>query len=113
MLVVDDLDSFAEKYTRYIGAPPTRNGTTVRFSFALGSRLTLVHWRDARSLLPGTLFPPIPGIAAVAFQGASREAMRDRLEENGFSFAETPRGLIVPAEQCSGLTVIFEAPADD
>lgn len=108
IVVVDDLDRFSDRYTRYIGAPLVREGRVARFDFALGSRLTLVHWRDAAALLPGTLFAPVPCIAAVSFRAPDLRAVRERLLAKGFTPAEVGERLVVPAEQASGVAVVFE-----
>ena len=62
----------------------------------------------APALLPGTLFPPIPGIAAVSFRTADLAAQRSRLLNHGFAFSEAIGRLVVPAEQASGVAVMFE-----
>jgi catechol 2,3-dioxygenase-like lactoylglutathione lyase family enzyme len=108
IVVTDDLDGFAQKYARYLGTKPAREGDTVRFRFPLVSTLTLVRLRDAPALVPGTLFPPIPGIAAVAFRTRDLAAQRRRLLDHGFTANEAGQRLVVPAEEASGLAIIFE-----
>jgi catechol 2,3-dioxygenase-like lactoylglutathione lyase family enzyme len=108
VVVTDALDAFAEKYRRYTGlAPITRTGS-VDFHFPRGTRLTLIDVKHAPALLPGTLFPPIPGIAAVSFRTPDLAAQRKRLQEHGFAFSEAIGCLVVPAEQASGVAVMFE-----
>jgi catechol 2,3-dioxygenase-like lactoylglutathione lyase family enzyme len=109
IVVVVDLDRFVEKYQRYLAAPPERSGSTARFRFPLGSTLTLVEPRHAPALLPGTLFPPLPGIAAVTFRTPDLRSLRDRLLAKGFALGEAGNRLIVPAEQASGIAVVFES----
>jgi catechol 2,3-dioxygenase-like lactoylglutathione lyase family enzyme len=108
IVVTDDLDGFADKYARYLGAAPVRDGATVRFRFPLFSALTLVALRHAPALIPGTLYPPIPGIAAVAFRTRDQAALRRRLRDNGFAVNEVGGRLLVPAEEASGVAIIFE-----
>lgn len=108
IVVTDDLDGFAEKYARYVGMKPTRDGDTVRFRFPLVSTLTLVDLRHAPSVIPGTLYPPIPGIAAVAFRTLDLAGLRRRLLDRGFTVGESGGRLIVPAEEASGVAIIFE-----
>jgi hypothetical protein len=110
IVVTDDLDGFARKYARYLGTEPVRDGETIRFRFPLVSTLTLVPQRHAPALVPGTLFPPIPGIAAVAFRTHDLTALRRRLAEHGFTVNDVGNRLIVPAEEASGVAVIFEGP---
>ena len=110
IVVADDLDHFAGKYARYLGRAPERTGGVVRFRFPLVSTLTLVDVQGAKALLPGSLMPPIPGIAAVAFRAPDLPALRARLSGHGFAVGEAGGGrLVVPAEQASGLAIVFEA----
>jgi catechol 2,3-dioxygenase-like lactoylglutathione lyase family enzyme len=108
IVAVDDLPYFVAKYQRYLGAAAEFAGTAARFQFPLGSALTLVDVRRAPDLLPGTLLPPAPGIAAVAFRCIDRNALRSRLVERNVAHHETANRLIVPAEEASGVAVIFE-----
>ena len=110
IVVTDDLDGFERKYARYLGAAPKREGATVRFRFPLASTLTIVRLRDAPALMPGTLYPPVPGIAAVAFRTRRLDALRRRLSDGGFTVNEVGDRLLVPAEEASGIAVIFEGP---
>jgi hypothetical protein len=110
IVVTDDLEGFARKYARYLGAPAERDGPTIRFRFPLVSTLTIVSLRDAAALMPGTLYPPLPGIAAVAFHTRDLESQRRRLAGAGFTVNEVGKRLLVPAEEASGVAVIFEGP---
>jgi hypothetical protein len=109
IIVTDDLAHFAQKYSRYIDAAPEQDGESATFNLPLGTRLVLVSSKRAPELLPGTLFPPLPGIAAVAFNAPDLAAQRARLKRAGVVFAETAGRLIVPAENAGGIAVIFES----
>jgi catechol 2,3-dioxygenase-like lactoylglutathione lyase family enzyme len=109
IVIVDDMERFVEKYRRYIDAPPERAGPSARFGFPLGSTLTLVEVRHAATLLPGTLLPPVPGIAAVTFRTRDLRSLRERLLAHGFTVGEANGRLIVPAEEASGLAIVFES----
>ena len=50
----------------------------------------------------------IPGIAAVSFRTPDLAAQRTRLSDHGFAFSEAIGRLVVPAEQASGVAVMFE-----
>ena len=80
-----------------------------RFDFSLLGRLTLVHYRDAQQWLPGTLLPPLSGIAAVAFRTPDLAAQRARLTAAGIAVREANGRLLVPAEEACGVAVLFEA----
>jgi hypothetical protein len=108
ILVVDDLERYAEKYKRYLELPAKREDDTVTFTFALGSRLRIVSARGAPTWLPSSLLPPYPGVAGVAFRAKALQGIRRRLVDQGFAFTEANGRLIVPAEQASGLAIVFE-----
>ncbi len=108
VVVTDALEAFAEKYRRYTGLSPVAHEGSVNFHFPLGTRLTIVDVRHASALLPGTLFPPVPGIAAVSFRTSELAAQRTRLLDHGFAFSEAIGRLVVPAEQAGGVALIFE-----
>lgn len=109
IVVADDLERFAAKYTRYLGVAPVRDGGALRFGFSLVGRLTLIDYRDVRQWLPGTLLPPLPGIAAVAFRMPDLAAQRARLAAAGFAVREVGARLLVSAEEACGVAVLFEA----
>ena len=108
IVVADDVEHFARKYERYIGSPARREGSAWRFDFPLVGRLTLVGYRDVRDRLPGTLLPPLPGIAAVAFRTPDLAAQRARLAAAGITVREVGARLLVPAEEACGIAVLFE-----
>jgi catechol 2,3-dioxygenase-like lactoylglutathione lyase family enzyme len=108
VIVTDTLDAFAETYRRYTGLTPITHTGAVDFHFPQGTRLTITDIRHALTLLPGSLFPPIPGIAAVSFRTPDLAAQRKRLADHGFAFSEAIGRLVVPAEQASGVAVMFE-----
>ncbi len=109
IVITDDLRHFVEKYRRYAENEPQWDGDASTFTFPLGARLVLASSKRGRELLPGTLFPPLPCIAAVAFDTPDLGAQRERLKRAAVTFAETSRGLIIPAEEASGIAVVFES----
>jgi hypothetical protein len=109
ILVADDLAGFVKKYSEYLPVAPVRYGNGAQFKLPLGTTLTIVPLSDARGVLPGTLLPPIPGIAAVAFRTPELSATRRRLAGNGFTVIELGERFMVPAEEVSGVAVIFSS----
>lgn len=108
VVITDALEPFAEKYRRYTALTPITHKGSCDFHFPQGTRLTIVDVAHAAALLAGTLFPPIPGIAAVSFRTPDLAAQRKRLVDHGFAFSEAIGRLVVPAEQASGVAVMFE-----
>jgi catechol 2,3-dioxygenase-like lactoylglutathione lyase family enzyme len=109
ILVADDLPGFVKKYSDYLPVGPVRDGNVARFRLPLGTTLTIMGLGDAWALLPGTLLPPIPGIAAVAFRTAKLADTAERLRRNGFTTIALRERILVPAEEASGVAVIFGA----
>ena len=107
-VVTDALDQFADMYSRYTGLPAIRQDHACQFRFALGTQLIIIDAKYAPQWLPGTLFPPLPAIAGVAFRCPNLADQRKRLTDKGFAFAEAQGRLVVPAEQASGVAVLFE-----
>jgi hypothetical protein len=107
VLVADDLDGFVTKYSAYLPVAPVRYGNGAQFKLPLGTTLTILGLSDARAMLPGTLMPPIPGIAAVAFRTTKLAETRQRLASAGFTIIDLGERFMVPAEEASGVAVIF------
>ena len=106
-MLADDLERVTEKYSRYLAAAPARDRDSARFKLALGTVLTVLDVRTAAAALPGTLLPPVPGIAAVAFRVAELAKIWERLRTQGFTVTEIDGRIMVPAEEASGIAVIF------
>lgn len=108
ILVADDLAAFERRYRDYLGLAPRRDGAALRFVLPRGTLLTIVGFRDVAAMLPGTLLPPIPGVAAVSFRTRELAATRERLKAGGFTVVEIAERILVPAEEASGVTVLFQ-----
>lgn len=107
-VVTDTLDEFTEKYGRYTGLPAIRQNGACHFRFALGTQLTIIDAKQVPQWLPGTLFPPLPAIAGVAFRCPNLADQRKRLRDKGFAWSEAHGRLVVPAEEASGVAILFE-----
>lgn len=108
VLVVDDMARFRERYAAYTGQTPQGDDQEFTFAFQRVSRLTVMTPARALARLPGTLYPPIPGIAAIGFACPDRARQAQRLREHRIAFVEIDQRLVVPAEEASGIAVIFE-----
>jgi len=109
IMVTNDLPAFTKRYQAYIGAAPAFEDDVARFRLPLGTTLTLVDISNAAAILPGTLLPPIPGIAAVAFRTKALTGLKDRLRGHGFTATEIGDRVLIPAEEASGVAVLFGA----
>lgn len=107
-VVTDDLDDFEAKYARFCGRNAERGVFRRTFSFPQGSRLSLVAARDAASVLPGSLLPPVPCVAGIAMESRDLAGVRSRLSNNGIAFSEVDEKLVVPAEETMGIAIVFE-----
>jgi len=108
ILVAEDADAFERKYALYAGGAAEKNGVKRTFRFPLVSALSIVAARDAANVLPGSLLPPMPGIAGVAFRTPQLEAVRARLGAAGIRFTSQEKRIVVPAEEAFGVAVVFE-----
>jgi hypothetical protein len=104
----DDAVGFARKYGHYLGMPAEARDDLFRFRLPLGSTLTIVPSRRAAQLFPGSLLPPMPAIVAITFRTPDIAAQRERLTERKFTVIENGSRISVPAEEASGLLVMFE-----
>jgi len=108
ILVVDDVNRFVQRYQIYTGTAAQRDESMASFKFDRCSRLTIMTQSAALKVLPGTLYPPIPGIAAMGFRCPDIVAQARRLRENRIPFVEVNQTLVVPAEEACGIAVVFE-----
>lgn len=108
ILVVDDMVRFKQRYQVYTGVTPKDNDGILTFHFDLCSRLTIMTQAHAIQHLPGTLYPPIPGIAGVGFRCPDLAAQARRLRSARIPFIEVNQTLVVPAEEACGIAVVFE-----
>ncbi|MBL8386073.1 MAG: VOC family protein [Burkholderiales bacterium] len=108
IVVADDVGHFAAKYARYLGVAPVRADGAARFRFSLVGHLTIVGVGDVPRFLPGTLLPPLPGIAGVVFRVPDLAAQRARLAAAGFVVRDAGARLLVCAEDACGVAVLFE-----
>ena len=107
-IVADDARTFAEKYARYLSTSPVETDGTFRFRLSLGSTLTVLPTKQAPQSFPSSLLPPLPAIVAVAFRTNDLPSLRTRLTRAGFTLFESGHRIGVPAEEASGVVVMFE-----
>jgi hypothetical protein len=107
-LVTGEPDALANRYARYLGSKATRVGAARVFGFPLVSKLSIIAGDDVRTVLPGTLMPPMPCIAGIAMATTDLAAVRARLSNNGVRFVDEQQRLVVPAEEACGIAIVFE-----
>lgn len=108
LLVTDDLAHFVAKYQRYTGQPAQQQDGAMVFHLPGFSRLSLIPLSKVSNWLPGSLLPPLPGVAAVSFHCPDLQAQRQRLLHAGFTVLPVGERLLVPAEEACGLAILFE-----
>ncbi|MGE0314028.1 MAG: VOC family protein [Lautropia sp.] len=108
VLLVDEVERFVARYRAYTGVVPSPVEGGARFAFSF-STLTIVDGGGLSRLAPGSLRPPVPAVAAVAFRCPDLAAQAARLRDNRVPFAEDGERLVVPAEEAAGIAVAFVA----
>lgn len=108
LLVTDDLAHFALKYRQYTGQQPQQQDGAMVFHLPGFSRLSLIPLSKVSNWLPGSLLPPLPGVAAVSFHCPDLQAQQQRLLRAGFTVLQVGERLLVPAEEACGLAILFE-----
>lgn len=106
-LVTDDVAAMSRAYAGYLGFAPLQENGAARFNFSNGAALRIVHYSAGRSELPGSLLPPLPCIAAVAFRTDNLPVVRERLRAAHFPFVDRDAQLFVPAEAAGGFGIFF------
>ena len=107
VLVALDMDATVNRYAVYTGLVPKPAAQTVRFELPQAATLTIVRAADAVAYLPGSLLPPLPGIAAVGFRTTDLDAVGERLRAGGFAVSRAAERLLVPAEEAGGVALLF------
>lgn len=108
-VVALDAEAMARRYGTYLAATPAHTSGSFQFRLPRGTVLTIMPAALAPAALPGTLLPPLPGIAAVSFAVSDLPAQRTRLTRGGFTVTRCGDRLLVPAEEACGLAVLFQA----
>jgi catechol 2,3-dioxygenase-like lactoylglutathione lyase family enzyme len=111
-LVVEDVERFVERYATYLDRAPVREGVQTTFRLPLAA-LSIVAARDVSAVLPGSLLPPTPCIAGVAFATPDVGAQHARLRAAGIRCTARDGRLIVPADEAFGVAVVFEPPSGE
>jgi hypothetical protein len=108
IIAVDDgFDGFVSRYSSYLEIDPQTRDGAAQFRLSAGTLLTIVSQKRAAQLIPASLFAPLPAIVAVAFKAPTLASVGQRLMQNGFTVTNVDNRLVVPAEQASGVAVIF------
>ena len=111
-LVVDDVPRFVDRYAAYLGAAAVARPHRRTFPLAL-SAVSVIDVRDAAKVLPGSLLPPVPCIAGVAFSTPDLAELPARLRAAGIRFGAHGGRIVVPAEEAFGLALVFESPQQE
>ena len=108
LIIADDMARLVARYAGYLGSSYAVTQSGVRFQIGDAFGLHFASAMDAARLLPGSLLPPIPGIASITFRTASVERASELLKSSGIAFVEHEEGLILPAQEAGGVAVRFE-----
>ncbi|MBT5047088.1 MAG: VOC family protein [Rhodospirillaceae bacterium] len=106
VVCVEDLDEAARRYSRYFGAPVTRDGTAARIELEIGC-FVLLGPEDLFSRY-GVQPPVLPFAAAFTVAVADLEATKTLLSATGVGYGAWNGGIIISSSYAHGATVIFD-----
>lgn len=101
------LDAVGDRYRRYLGRPPRREGPARVFDLG-GATLTLVPESALPALLPGERPPALPALVACTIGVRDLAVTADLLRGNGIPVRRTPSGdVLVPSGAALGAAIAF------
>jgi catechol 2,3-dioxygenase-like lactoylglutathione lyase family enzyme len=109
VLVVEDPKAYARQYEKLTGQRATKVDGRWTVDLPLATRLIFVNPEAIAAMLPGSLFSPVPSIAAVGFAVDDLEKTVSLLEAADFTVARSGERAIVPAEEALGVVHCFFA----
>ncbi|MGY6654813.1 VOC family protein [Amycolatopsis sp. TRM77291] len=102
-----DLDAVQERYERYLGRVPRKEGVSRVFDLD-GATLTLVPASGLSVLLPGEHAPALPALVACTVAVKDLAATKHLLRENEIPLLRTPSDdVFVPATAALGAAIAF------
>ncbi|MDP4145503.1 MAG: VOC family protein [Bacillota bacterium] len=102
-----ELESFAERYQRYLGSDIQEGELTRSFELK-GARITIIAESKLDNLLPGEKVPALPGFIGYTVEVKDISHTYKYIKENGFPVRNTARGeIFVPASVALGTTIVF------
>ena len=109
MVVAAHMAPVAAAYAGFLGLEPRAEPFGVRFEIGRSFALRIVSLDQAVNVLPGTMFPPIPGIAGIVFRTNDLAGTERILRGREFTVNETAgQGILtIPAEEAGGVAVQF------
>ncbi|GAB3999119.1 hypothetical protein GCM10029992_26980 [Glycomyces albus] len=114
MLTVDAeaLEPTVERYERYLGVPPTRDGLTRAIELGSG-RLSFTTPSAYAARLPGEPSPEPPALCAYAVEVADLAACERLLDGRGVELGRTDSGEpFIPAASAYGAAIIMRQAAN-
>jgi hypothetical protein len=102
-----EIDSYAQRYRRYLGGDARAEGTARMFDLQ-DSRITIAPASSLGAFLPGEAAGELPAFVAYAVKVCDLPATEALLRRNGVPVALSPAGdIFVPARSALGAAVIF------
>ncbi len=110
VLVIDDPEENARLYEKIVGQPATKAHGRWTIDLPLVTRLIFVSPDAIGAMLPGSLFSPVPSIAAMGFAVDDLEKTASLLAAADFTVVRSGDRVIVPAEEALGVVHYFFGP---
>ncbi len=102
-----DIDRLVSRYKKYLSLECELDEGAAQFRLPAGTVLTIVAAQRTAQLIPSSLFAPLPAIVGVVFKARNLNRIGERLAQEGFTVARAGDRLVVPAEEASGVAVMF------
>lgn len=107
ILVMTDPEAVAQRYERLTGEKAVRHDDRWTIDLALVTRLVFTTPDAIANMFRGTLFSPVPSIAAMGFTVSDLGRTKGVLDQAGFTVLDSGKALFVPAEEALGVVHYF------
>jgi hypothetical protein len=107
VLVTQDPEAMARHYEKLTGEGATKRADRFSIDLSLVTRLVFMKPEAIAAAFPGTLFSPVPSIAAMGFTVENLQQTADLLKREGFTLAQVGDSIVVPAEEALGVVHYF------
>jgi hypothetical protein len=107
ILVVQNPEEIARRYEKLTGETAKKDDDRWTIDLAVVTRLVFLTPEAIAAAFPGTLFSPVPSIAAIGFTVTDLQQTASILKQGGFTTTKIEKSIVVPAEEALGVVHYF------